>query len=205
VEFVDGIEALLKVCLEHPPLALILEIGTAIRIGAERMSKFLNLGVNWPVMRCAVAPDGEARVMCFEPPHGEPLLSALSAIAAGDPSWRHPRFKRRHLRLNLPGRARVRIAGEERWRLGNLDGISCGGAFVCMTCDAPPLKAEVEVELFDFQPRSMVRGTVVRQRSWEEGLLLPGIGIEFDPESISDAFRAFITAKVNLDDLLEDA
>jgi hypothetical protein len=204
VEFVETIETLLKVCLEHPPLGLILEIGTSIRIGAERMSNFLNLGVNWPVMRCAVPPDGEARVMCFEPPHGEPLLGALDGIAAGDPSWQHPRFKRRHLRLNMPGRARVRLATEARWRLGNLDGISCGGAFIMMTSDAPPLREELEIELVDFQPLARVRGRAVRLRAWEDGLLIPGVGIEFDPASIDDGFRAWITKSPSMEDLLAD-
>ena len=74
-----------------------------------------------------------------------------------------------------------------------------------MTSDAPPLKAEVEVELFDFQPVAVVRGRVVRQRAWEESLLIPGIGIEFNPETIRDDFRTFITSKASLDDLLEDA
>jgi hypothetical protein len=155
-------------------------------------------------MRCALAPDGEARVMCFEPPHGEGLLLALDGIAGGDPSWQHPRFKRRHLRLRLPGRARVRVSGEERWRLGNLDGISCGGAFIAMTSDAPPLEAEIEVALVDFQPAAVVRGTVVRQRTWEESLLIPGVGVEFDPASVGEGFRAFLTKNASLEDLLED-
>src|SRR5690606_31543390 len=57
VIFVETIEQVLTHGVQRPPLALILEISTAIRFGAERMSKFLNLGVSWPVMRCAVQPD----------------------------------------------------------------------------------------------------------------------------------------------------
>lgn len=203
IEFVETVEDVLKRGLEHPPLGLILEISTAIRLGAERMSKFLNLGVNWPVMRCALAADQSARVMCFEPPHGEPLLTALDGIASGDPSWQHPRFKRRHLRLNVPGRVRVRPLGEERWRLGNLQGISCGGCFVAMTADAPQLHSIIELELVDFEPRNTaVRGNVVWTRSWDESLELPGIGVEFDPATIHDNFRHYITTWPELANLI---
>lgn len=205
IVFVETVDDVLKRGLELPPLALILEISTAIRIGAERMSKFLNLGVNWPVMRCAVGADGAARVMCFEPPHGESLLTALDAIAAGDPSWQHPRFKRRHLRLNLPGRVRLRPLTEERWRMGNLMGISCGGCFVAMTADAPPLESLLELELVDFEPHGvLVQGEVVWTRSWDESLELPGIGIEFDPATVHDNFRQFITNWPHLTELIAE-
>lgn len=205
VEFVETIDELLKKGLQHPPLGLVLEISTAVRLGAERMSRFLNLGVNWPIMRCAMGPEGAARVMCFEPPHGEPLVTALDAIAAGEPSWQHPRFKRRHLRLNLPGRVRVRQLGEERWRYGNLQGVSCGGCFVAMTSDAPPICSVVDVELVDFDPKSLqVRGSVVWGRTWEESIELPGIGIEFDQATVHDNFRAYITRCPDLSDLIAD-
>lgn len=203
--FVETVDEVLRRGLQYPPLALILEISTSIRIGAERMSRFLNLGVNWPVMRCALQADGAARVMCFEPPHGEPLRTALDAIAAGDASWEHPRFKRRHLRLALPGRVRLRVLDEERWRLGNLQGISCGGCFVAMTADTPPVHAALEIELVDFEPANLlVRGTVTWQRTWEESLELPGVGIEFDPATVHDNFREHITSWPRLSELLTD-
>jgi hypothetical protein len=204
VVFVDDIGELLKHAIRQPPLALILEIATVVRCGAERMSKFLNLGVSWPVMRCSLQPDGEARIMCFEPAHGEPLLTALSAIAADDPSWRHPRFRRRHLRLNLPGRVRLRTTSEGPWRHGNLQGISCGGCFAIMTSDAPPVGAAVELELVDFVPASLpLRGKVAWTRPWEAGIELPGIGVEFDPTSVGDDFRGFLCRNPQLNDLIE--
>lgn len=205
VEFVEQVEEVLVRGLDRPPLALLLEISTAIRFGAERMSRFLNLGVSWPVMRCVVGPDGDARVMCFEPPHGEALLPALDAIAAGDPSWQHPRFQRRHLRLHIPGRARVRVLDEERWRVGNLMGISCGGCFIAMTSDAPRLRDAVELEAIDFPADAQhVRGTVVWTRTWEESLEIPGVGIEFDPATVSETFRRHVTQSPQLSSLIAD-
>ena len=206
VEFHDQIETLLSRALDQPPLGLILELATAIRFGAERMSKFLNLGVNWPVMRCAISPDGEARIMCFEPPHGEPLLDALSAIAAHDPSWKHPRFIRKHLRLNIPGRVKLREAENEPWFSGNLEGISCGGCFVIMTHGAPAIGSPVELEMHDFQPKSQrVRGRITWQRRWSDSLELPGVGIEFEAASISAEFRHNITHSPQLADLITEA
>jgi hypothetical protein len=205
VEFVDQVEDLLLRGLERPPLGLILEIATVVRVGAERMSKFLNLDVSWPVMRCALAPDGEARIMCFEPAHGEPLVDAMRGIASGDPAWKHPRFHRLYLRLEIPGRVRLCLRDEARWRLGNLLDISCGGCFIAMTSDAPPLGSELSLELVDFTPEpQLVRGTVIRVRPWEESLELPGIGVEFDPLTIGPAFRRYLTESTQFKALLAD-
>lgn len=205
VEFAESVEDLLARGLVRPPLGLILEIATVVRIGAERMSKFLNLGVAWPVMRCAIAPDGEIRVMCFEPPHGEPLVDALRGIASGDPSWKHPRFHRTHLRLEMPGRVRLRLLEEERWRHGNLLDIGCGGCFVAMTSDTPPVGSELWLEMIDFAPEPQrVRGTVIRARSWEESIELPGVGIEFDPETIGPAFGQHLVGSPQFKTLLTE-
>jgi len=205
VIFVEQIEEVMMHALRHPPLALLLELATSIRFGAERMSKFLNLGVNWPVMRCVAQPEGEPRIMCFEPPHGETLLAALEGIASGDPSWEHPRFKRRHLRLNLPGRVRLRVMGEERWRLGNLQGISCGGCFITMTTDTPAVDTPVELELVDFAPAATrVCGVIAWARSWEESLEIPGVGVEFDPATVDDGFRSYITRSPQIGDLISE-
>lgn len=205
VEFYDQIENLLSRALEEPPQGLILELATAIRFGAERMSKFLNLGVNWPVMRCAIGQDGDARVMCFEPPHGESLADALSGIAQRDPSWHHPRFVRKHLRLNIPGRVKLRSVAQDHWRQGNLQGISCGGCFVVMTQDAPSLGDEVELELVDVKPAAQrVVGRVTWERRWSDTLALPGVGIEFDADLVSDELRHFITKSPQLTDVIAE-
>lgn len=205
VEFVQRIEDVLTLGLLDPPLGLILEISTSIRFGAERMSRFLNMGVSWPIMRCAVGPDGDARVMCFEPAHGEPLLKALDGIVGGDPAWVHPRFARKYLRLNIKGRVRLRTGDNDRWRLGYLHGVSAGGCFVMMTADAPPLHTAVELEMVDCEPESqLLRGEIVWQREWHASLELPGVGVEFEPSSVTQEFLAYITKSPQLSDLIAD-
>jgi hypothetical protein len=191
--FVDNVQAVVARGLEHPPLALILEIGTAIRFGPERMSRFLNLGVNWPVMRCAISPDGQARVMCFEPVHGEPLITALEGIATNDPSWQHPRFRRKYLRFKIPGRARVRMLGQDEWQRGNVVDVSCGGCFIALPSEHFQPHVPVELELRDFVESTFhLRGAIAWLRSWEDSLEVPGVGIEFDPATVSDEFRTFL-------------
>lgn len=205
VVFVDRIDDLLIQALQAPPLGLILDIATSIRFGAERMSRFLNLGVNWPVMRCALNNEGEARVMCFEPPQSELLLTALDAIAAGDPAWIHPRFHRQHLRLNIKGRIKMRTLHDDRWRLGCLLGVSCGGCFAVMTSDAPLRGEEVEVEMVDFAPGPQrAYGKVAWTRDWQDSLEMPGVGIEFKTDSIAPAFRDFILKSPQLNDLIAE-
>lgn len=205
IEFVERIEDVLVKALLHPPQGLILEIATAIRVGAERMSKFLNLGVSWPVMRCALTADGDAKVMCFEPPRGELLLSALDAIAARDEAWRHPRFRRRHLRLHIKGRVRLRTSSDDRWLHGSLSGISCGGCFVVMTSDAPAVGEEIELELVDFEPvPQRLRAVVSWRRNWADSMEMPGIGVEFRPASVTDEFRSYITQSPQLSDLIAE-
>lgn len=202
---VETVESLLQCAVQHPPLALVLELATSIRAGAERMSKFLNLGVSWPVMRCAVGSEGDARIMCFEPPHGEPLCQALAAIVQGDPAWSHPRFSRRHLRLNIPGRIRVRVAGETRWRRGNHTSISCGDCFALMTSDAPEVGERVEIELIDLaQPMPGLAGTVAWQRTWDEGLEVPGVEIEFCPETVPASLRSALSEAPELLELVAE-
>jgi hypothetical protein len=45
---------------------------------------------------------------------------------------------------------------------------------------------------------------VAWSRSWEDGVELPGVGIEFDPATIGEAFREFIVRGPQLSELIAE-
>lgn len=189
VRFVDNIDDLFMEAADIPPYGVLVDIMTSVRMGAAVMNPLLNLEMAWPVARCRTAPDGSVSVICSEPRHNEPLAQALDGMMSEDPNWRHPRYKRRFIRVNVECRVRIHCEGESDWRVGNALNVSMAGAFVFMQ-SPPPGKVKIELEFRDILPAPTAHPAVtVWSRSWEVSPALPGLAIQFDPDVISDELR----------------
>jgi len=189
VRFVDNIDDLFMEAADVPPCGVLVDIMTSVRMGAAVMNPLLNLEMAWPVARCRTAPDGNVSVICSEPRHNEPLVLALEGMMSEDPNWRHPRYKRRFIRVNVECRVRIHCEGESDWRVGNALNVSMAGAFVFMQ-SPPPGKVKIQLEFRDILPEPTAHAAVtVWSRSWEVSPALPGLAIQFDPEVISDELR----------------
>ena len=189
VRFVDNIDDLFMEASDVPPQGVLVDIMTSVRMGAAVMNPLLNLEMAWPVARCRTVPDGSISVICSEPRHNEPLSQALDGMLAEVPNWKHPRYKRRYIRVNVECRVRIHCEGETSWRLGNALNVSMAGAFVFMQ-SPPPGRVKIELEFRDMLPEATALPAVtVWSRSWESGPALPGLAIQFDPEDLHDELR----------------
>lgn len=195
--YASTVEELLRYGFMLPPLAIVVDSYTATRIGSERVSGLFNLGVAWPVMRGSISASGEVRVMCLEPAKSGALGDAIAAIASGDPTWNHPRFRRRSLRVDLRARARVRCDSNSPWRQANLLSISVGGAYVVQPDEIPMPGESVEIELLDLSEKPLrVKGRVAWRRTWDEGPELPGFGVEFVPSTVTSELRTAVAQRI---------
>ena len=165
--------------ISEPPLAVLIDAPSAARIGAALVNPLFELHMRWPVMRCTTRPDGGVNVMCSSPDRQGMLAEALPAIIAGDPAWLPP-WRRRCIRVDVQCRARVRLAGEDRWRQGNCLNLSRSGTFI-VTYEPHAIGDPVALEVWDIaENAATAKGRVNRLRKWDEGHRLPGIGVEFD-------------------------
>lgn len=192
---VDGMLPLLSACVERPPLGVLVDAPSAARIGAALVNPLFELRMAWPVMRCTVRPDGVATVMCTSPDQQGPLAEALDAIASGDPRWRSP-WRRRHVRVEILCRARIRQSNGDQWLEGNCLDLSRNGLF--FICYEPPeAGALLDVEVWDLgeKPASCT-GCVVRKRRWEDGPELPGIGIGIDSTTVPSTLGSVVITRL---------
>lgn len=187
--FFDHPEDLVKQCLGDPPLAILIDIQTSIRIGTTSLNILENLYVMWPILRCSISKSGFALASCSTPAKRENLNSALDAIARGDKSWFNRKYNRKHIRLDIPCRMRIRKLGNKIWCRGNCLNISSGG-FFAVTYDPPEKNSVVEIQLLDLtdEPISF-RAKAVWSRKWDDTQQLPGSGIAISADDCTDEFR----------------
>jgi hypothetical protein len=192
--FASSVEELLRYGFMLPPLAIVVDVYTATRIGTEKITGLFNLGVAWPVMRANIDREN-VRVICLEPVKSQSLVTAVQEIALGDESWRHPRFHRKSMRIDLRTRARIRENADAPWRNANLLSISVGGAYLVLGDAMPSKGAEVEMEILDLKSKPLrVGGRIAWRRTWDDGPDLPGVGVEFDPATVTSELRT-VTAQ----------
>jgi hypothetical protein len=177
--FFEEVRPLLAACFEAPPLAVLIDVPSAVRLGRTQLAPLFGLKVSWPVIRCTFRGPGNATAMCDEPPQNAPLASALEAIHKGDKQWA-TRFFRKHVRVELQARVRFRESPEGPWKLGNC--INLGNEGLFMICyDAPPLTSRLELELLDIlEGPQQIIGITAWVRSWDESPELPGVGVELE-------------------------
>lgn len=179
--YVDSVEKVLMTALEQPPLALLADVPTITRLGSDVINPLFHLGVAWPAFRVMLRPDGSADLMCHAPLRLGALDDALRDIAAGDPRWRHPRHSRRHLRMEIECRVRMRKPGQPAWHPGNTLNVGSGGAFI-ISYDDFRLGEQIEMDILDLLDKPLRLAAVVASvRAWEQSRRLPGIGVSFLP------------------------
>ncbi|MBU0637615.1 MAG: PilZ domain-containing protein [Planctomycetes bacterium] len=188
----DTLDLLVR-CMERPPLAVLIDTTSSARIGASVINPLFELQTGWPLLRCTLRPDGTVTVLCTAPDRRGTLTEALDAIAADDPGWRPP-WGRRYLRGQVNCRVRMRACGEETWQPGNCLDLSTNGAFI-ITYHAPDVGQEMELEINDLLEEPVrVRGRVARVRRWEDGVDIPGMGVQLEMRSVPpELSRAIIS------------
>jgi PilZ domain len=195
--FASSVEEVLRYGFMLPPLAIVIDIFSATRIGTEKVSGLFNLGVNWPVMRASITNEEDIRIVCLEPAKCRSLAEAVEEIRLGEESWSHPRFFRKSMRIDIRTRARIRCSANEPWRNANLLSISVGGAYLVLGDAIPTKGAQVEVEILDIGQHPLcTAGRIAWRRTWNDGPELPGVGIEFDPAAISSEMRTVLAQTI---------
>jgi len=183
---VDAVHAV----VQAPGRALLVDMASTLHAGVSETARLYELGIVMPILRCSQGEDGEWTAMCQAPFKRLPLSTVLREIAEGDPSWRHPKFVRRFVRVSLSSRVRFRKAGEPTWRRGNCLNASIAGIFL-LSLQGEPIGTELELELLDAGERVIedLRGTVVWATGWDDGPRLPGMGIVFDSATVPTDLR----------------
>lgn len=183
-----SVSDLVHACVARPPQAAVVDLAGALHVGVTEMAPLFELGIDMPVLRCTQADDLEWIGMCQAPFKRVPLPQAVREIAAHDPSWRHPSHRRLFVRVPLQARLRFRT-GDGPWMRGNCTSASVSGLFL-LTLEPCTAGSDLELEFLDLEPVPYrLRGTASWCHHWESGPHLPGMGVEFDPESVSGELR----------------
>lgn len=191
VTWVDNAPDLLLHCMCAPPQAVLIDTASSARIGAASINPLLRLQMAWPVLRCTPRADGVVNVMCTERDRHGPLVDVLRAIIAREPGW-HVSWGRRYLRVAMPCRARLLRDGEDQWLPANCQDISLTGMFVITYAEynaGDPLKVEIRDICAEPMP---LKGYVSWCRRWEDGVLLPGVGVGFHVDTMPPELRLAI-------------
>ena len=187
--FFDNPMELIRVSLGMPPLAILIDIPTSIKLGPRNLETLENMYVVWPIIRCTINQSGFAIATSQQPPRRENLLHAIKAIANGDTSWNNKQYSRNHLRLKIPCRMRIRKLGNKIWCRGNCLNISSGG-FFAVTYEPPGLNTVVEIQLLDLEEAPiLLKAYSVWTRTWDETKELPGSGISIPEKWRTRQFR----------------
>lgn len=172
-----------------PGRALLVDMATTLHAGVSETGRLYELGIAMPILRCTQDENGAWTAMCQAPFKRLSLLAAMKEIAAGDPSWKHPNLQRFSVRVPLRSRVRFRTAGAADWTRANVLNASVGGVFV-LTQEVQPNGTELEIELLDVGEGVVLRGKTVWGTPWDNGVQLPGMGIQLDPEAVSHQYRS---------------
>jgi hypothetical protein len=189
---VHTIEALLAECVQRPPLGILLDMNAMTRLGAMATAPLFELDVDWPILRCTLLPDGGANFMSVDPMRFGPLDEALREIAGGDPTWRREGRLRGSLRIKVACRLAVRRDDRSPWIAANCINVSVGGLFA-VTYETFAPGEPIEIELRDLAATPIcLRGRIVRVRTWEASTELPGIAVQFEPETVSADYKRLL-------------
>lgn len=198
VVYIDTLEELVKRCIEVPPAGLFIDILTSLRFGAANIMPIDNLGMSWPVMRCNITSNGSTLVLCMDTPKRDTLPNALAAITKGEAGWFNPKNERKHIRMKIRSRTRIRLVGTDNWQESNGRDLSVVGAYI-HTYNLLTPGSTVEVELLDLYENPLKsEATVLWTRRWDESMHLPGVGLAFTDETIQDQLKQVLTAPENI-------
>ncbi|MEN9354071.1 MAG: hypothetical protein RL318_1396 [Fibrobacterota bacterium] len=181
---------LMRSCVEGDVIGALVDTVSALRVGIHEMAAIYDMGINMPVLRVSGWEAGEPVAMCNAPFKKMALLQALTQIAAEEPSWNHPLYPRRNLRVPLPSRVLINPGQPDEVR-GYCSNASIGGAYV-MTWEPPKEGTLVTVRLLDLPFPMECQAQVRRSVTWEQPSTVPGCGLIFTTDQIPDAYRHLI-------------
>ncbi len=186
--FVDTLPDLLCEIVRRTPTAVLIDLAMIVKTKSD-FGYLFELDVTFPFLRFVVGSDGCGALMSMSPPRRAEMRESLAQIAAGDTSWSPADRRRRYIRLEVDCRARFRVKGDSDWIHANLRDISQGGCSI-ITVVPPAVEDRVELELLDLTPEPirMDTDTVWRMR-WEESQRMPGAGLSWHPDSITQSLR----------------
>ena len=181
-----------KQCVSDPPSAVLMDLASTLHAGVSETAPLYDLGIDLPILRCTGGGEVPWVAMCQAPFKRVPLEQALTEIASGDATWKHPVNMRRFLRVNQNARVWFRRKSVGEWRRGNCQSMSVSGLFL-LTLDPEPVGTEVELRILDTTPEEVtVEGLVVWNHMWEDGSHIPGSGVNFDRSSVPESFRDYL-------------
>lgn len=180
VEMLDDVVEVLKTCIRHPPLAVIVDMVSGRKMNGDAIVALTNLELSWPILRCRKKPGGGLMVISTHPINRAPFIEALNEISVGSPAWTRDDVLRKHVRLSVQLRARVRFGDEESWDMGTILNIGARGCFF-HTYRSAEKGTSVIVELRDLYDLPFeIQGHVAWSRTWRQSPKLPGFGVVFD-------------------------
>ena len=189
---VGTVQDAVRDCVADPGRAVMIDMTTTLHAGVSETAPLYELGIDLPILRCTQSENLVWTAMCQAPFKRLPLLAALKEIAQKDPSWHHPKFLRRYVRVPLVSRVRFRLPGKSEWRRANCSNASISGLYL-LTHDIEPIGTEVEVEIMDAgAPTGILKGMITWSHAWEDGPHLPGMGIDFDLGTVPQVYRRFL-------------
>ena len=199
VEVVTNADDVFRLCVERAPYAVIVDMVSGMHLNSERLNILYNLSLAWPVVRCRTRHDGPFVIISTNPINRSNFEDALGQIATGDPAWQPKETIRRDIRVELQLRARWRNSGTEAdWKLGTILNLSAGGCFLHLY-ENQDLGTEMELEILDLVEFPLhIEGKVVWRRSWDDGVMLPGMGVTFESGEGLSELRANLATRSKL-------
>lgn len=198
IEVVSSPEQALQACIRNPPLAVIIDMMTSMRMGTTDTSllALYSLELSWPVLQATAKKNEPVMLVSTSPKIRAPLSEGLAAIAANSPQWNRRKSNRRFIRQQVQCRTRIRPHNAADWLEGTIVEMSTGGCFV-VTFSPLPAKTKVVVEILDLDHSPIVtNGSVVWIRDWADSVKLPGMGLQFEfqsvPPQLADALAKLI-------------
>ncbi len=175
-ELVTHPREVVRLCVEGDVAGVLLDTISSVRVGIHEMAAVYDMGINIPVLRVSGWEAGVPIAMCNAPFRKGPLEQSLREIVSGDPSWNHPTYLRRTLRVPLPTRIEIRDDAEEIKGYGI--NASVTGTFV-LTWDSPRLGEIVTVRFLDLPFSFETKARVCRSTPWDAAKKIPGCGLAF--------------------------
>lgn len=179
-------------CVSDPPLAVLMDLASTLHTGVAETAPLYDLGIDLPILRCTGGSPSPWIAMCQAPFKRVPLENALSEIASGDPTWKHPSNPRRFVRVNINARLMFRVKPSDPWIRANSQSMSVSGVFM-QTLEPPEVGTDIDLKILDIlQEEIQIKASVVWLHRWIEGPHQPGCGLNFDRSTVPDTLGHFL-------------
>lgn len=174
------IERLMARAISHPPLAVIVDSVTSMRLGPRKMWPVFAVGMAWPVLRCSIKEGNKtAEVISVHPPMRASLREALTELEAREIESGNPR---QQVRFDLNASIRYRPTEDAPWQDGVLINLSTGGALVSAdNLPNPGEMLELHIDASENEPL-LIDAVVMWASNNPPGSDLPGFGVSFESE-----------------------